>query len=373
MYCLTDEQIEYILNDIRRNGVEMEDLQLNLLDHICCIVEQQLEDDGDFERFYQETIRQFYKKELREIEVETIYLLTYKNYYGMKRTMIVTGAFSAVAFIFGSFFKVMHWPGANILLVLAIVSVGLIFLPLLVLLKTKEQKSSRDKVVTTIAAVTGILFSMSILFTVMHWEGANMLWFTTIGTSMFLLIPTYFFTGIRNPETKTNTIVTTVLMIAMTGLTFTMLRVHRPKLQLMDSYAKNEQLLKNMQQRIQDTDDSLVRDINNICTQMKADVLMRDIGTRTLPENTSGIYVEEVSMGNYPTLMDIPQQLAKLKSDFIEYNNRATNGMKLPVDHVLFNLDAYELRGYSNFYMLNNLTQLQMFLAEAESNKLALK
>ena len=44
MYYLSDQQIEYILNDIRRNGVEMEDLQLNLLDHICCIIEQNLEE-----------------------------------------------------------------------------------------------------------------------------------------------------------------------------------------------------------------------------------------------------------------------------------------------------------------------------------------
>ena len=52
MYSVNDKQIDYILNDIRRRGVEMEDLQSNLLDHICCIVEQNLDSDGDFEDFY---------------------------------------------------------------------------------------------------------------------------------------------------------------------------------------------------------------------------------------------------------------------------------------------------------------------------------
>ena len=42
MYCITEQQIEYILNDIRRNGIETEDLQLNLLDHICCMAEHNL-------------------------------------------------------------------------------------------------------------------------------------------------------------------------------------------------------------------------------------------------------------------------------------------------------------------------------------------
>ena len=59
MYCITDEQIDYILNDIRRNGVETEDLQLNLLDHICCIIEQNLDEYDDFESFYQQIIKQF--------------------------------------------------------------------------------------------------------------------------------------------------------------------------------------------------------------------------------------------------------------------------------------------------------------------------
>jgi hypothetical protein len=90
MYCITDEQIEYILNDIRRNGVEMEDLQLNLLDHICCIMEQELKETDDFEQFYLKTVRRFYNTELREIEEETINLLTFKNYYAMKKTMIVS-------------------------------------------------------------------------------------------------------------------------------------------------------------------------------------------------------------------------------------------------------------------------------------------
>jgi hypothetical protein len=37
------------------------------------------------------TVKKFYKKELREIEEETISLLTYKNYYEMKKTMMVSG------------------------------------------------------------------------------------------------------------------------------------------------------------------------------------------------------------------------------------------------------------------------------------------
>ncbi len=86
MYCLSGKQIEFILNEIKRNKIEMKDLQLNLLDHICCIIEQDLREGDDFESFCKKTIRQFYKNELREIEEETIQLLIFKNYYTMKKS-----------------------------------------------------------------------------------------------------------------------------------------------------------------------------------------------------------------------------------------------------------------------------------------------
>src|SRR5690606_7667439 len=147
MYCLSDEQVDYILNDIRRNGVEMEDLQLNLLDHICCIIEQNLEDDGDFESYYKQVISQFYKNDLSEIEEETINLLTFKNYYVMKRSMIISGVSATFLLLTGSFFKLMHWPGAAVLLVLGMAFFSLVFLPILLILKTKEMKRRTDKLI----------------------------------------------------------------------------------------------------------------------------------------------------------------------------------------------------------------------------------
>jgi hypothetical protein len=85
MYRVSDEQIEFILNDIKQRGVEMEDLQNNLLDHICCILEQEITEENKFETAYQKVIKQFFKHALWEIEEETILLLKYKNYYKMKR------------------------------------------------------------------------------------------------------------------------------------------------------------------------------------------------------------------------------------------------------------------------------------------------
>jgi hypothetical protein len=79
MYTLSDTQVDFILDDIRRHGIRMEDLQQNLLDHICILVERNLEENGDFEQYYSTVISSFYRQEMREIEDETLFLLTHKT------------------------------------------------------------------------------------------------------------------------------------------------------------------------------------------------------------------------------------------------------------------------------------------------------
>lgn len=222
MYVLNDEQVAYILEDIRRNGIESEELQLDLLDHMCCVIETEMLPDNDFEEFYCGILPRFFKRELREIQEETILLLTFKNYYAMKKVMIYSGTFSAFTFIIGALFKVMHWPGAGIILVSSIVIFSLFFLPILSILRVKEQKKTKDKVVITIAAIFGVIICMATLFKVMHWPGANMMWITSLGILFFLFLPVYFFSGFRNPETKTNTVISSILILTAGGLLFTL-------------------------------------------------------------------------------------------------------------------------------------------------------
>jgi hypothetical protein len=75
MYCISDQQIDFIVQDISKHGICTESLKQNLVDHICIIIEENLEENGDFRLFYEATIKTFYTEELREIEEQTSYLL----------------------------------------------------------------------------------------------------------------------------------------------------------------------------------------------------------------------------------------------------------------------------------------------------------
>ena len=141
----------------------------------------------------------------------------------MKKVMMISGAASVIAFIGGSLLKILYWQGAATLIVLGMFLLSFLFLPLLAIIKVRESASVRDRLVAVLGTLVGILYAMSVMFAIFHWPGATFMWLTTVCISMFVLIPVYFFTGIRQPEIRTNTIVTSVLLVGATCLLFLMI------------------------------------------------------------------------------------------------------------------------------------------------------
>jgi hypothetical protein len=372
MYALSEKQIEFILNDIKHRGVEMEDLQLNLLDHICCVIECELQPDGDFESFYQKTIPRFFKKELKEIEEETILLLTFKNYYAMKKSMIISGTISAIMLIMGSFFKIMHWPGAGILLVLGITISSVIFLPLMSILKSKEISTKTDKLIIVLGTIVGILFANFVMFKVMHWPGANVFLFSSISIAFFIFLPIYFFTGIRKPEARVNTITSSVLLVMIIGLQFTLINTRPASKQVqvkMNNHVQAEILLSKMQQNLIDSSvtKKIADDINATCEQIKSLIIENGIGLKAIPKDfeEQSILLEEGNLGD--DFFDKGEGLklfSDLKKDLLQYNELSK--LQVPIEQSILNIELEKVGLYNNYSVLNSITQLQMYIANAE-------
>jgi hypothetical protein len=229
VYELSKDQVDFILEDVRRNGIKTEELQLSLLDHICCVIENEMSPDKNFDDYYRSVLPRFFKKELKEIQEETDLLLTFKHYYAMKKVMLRSGMFSAITFAIGAIFKIMHWPGASALLQLAIISISFIFLPIFFLIKSKEVKVVQQKFIIGFGVIFGILFCLSTLFKIMHWPGASFMWLLALGVLFFLFLPVFFFSGIRNPETKVNTILSSIMVLIAGGLLFTLTAIYGAK------------------------------------------------------------------------------------------------------------------------------------------------
>lgn len=235
MYTISDQQIDFILDDIRGRGIQLESLQQSLLDHICIIIEQNLEAEGDFESYYAAVIKDFYKKELRELEEETLFLLHFKNNHSMKKAMMISGAFSVAAFTGGCVSKILETHLTDFLLFLGFTSFVFLFLPLVFLVKLKEMTVSRDKLVLVSGTVSALLYFFCMLLKFLspgwpnflgpRWPHMDIIWLavwlTAFVIALFVFIPLFFFSGIRKPETRTNTILVSVLLTVFIGMQFT--------------------------------------------------------------------------------------------------------------------------------------------------------
>jgi hypothetical protein len=113
----------------------------------------------------------------------------------------------------------------------------------------------------------------------MHWPFANILWSSSLGILFFLFLPIYFFGGIRNPETKTNTIISSILILTAGGLLFILTNLRASHVneeavfnsddQLLASYAylseqKNSDSLRENQQLLIKKADALCLKIENL-------------------------------------------------------------------------------------------------------------
>lgn len=378
MYVLSEQQIDFILNDIKLRGVEIEDLQLNLLDHVCCIIECELESGGDFEKFYQQTISRFFKTELKEIEEETILLLTFKNYYAMKKIMIRTGAISVAMLIIGSFLKIMHWPGAGALLTLGTFFCSLFFLPLAAIFKIKEVSTKKEKLIVALGTLVVVLFCNFIVFKILHWPGANILLGSSIALAAFVFIPIYFFTGIRNPETKVNTIISSVLLVMAVVMQFTLINTRPVEQELkikMNTYLLSEELLATMKDLPKDSasliaeSNKLAADISSACEKIKYLIIENTMGTLILPKEfqKKGYVLDEAILGpDFSENGKGLKLLSDLKAAVLNYNASQEN--KIPLEQSILNIDADKIGRYNNLSVLSNLTQIQLCLANAQRN-----
>lgn len=383
MYTLSDQQIDFILDDIRRNGIETEDLQYNLLDHVCCIIEHELEENGDFEHFYRETIRTFYINRMAELEEETQSLLTFKHYYTMKKLMIVSGIFAGIVFSSGILFKFSHWPGAGALISVGILSLSFIFLPLYFTLKIQEKKETKDKLLTGLTSLVCIGISLSVLFKVMHWPYANALGLVSLFILMLLFLPVYFITGIRNPDTKMNTILSSILIIGGCGLFLTLVSSPRSvaiKNEIvMSSYLRSEMILQSELKMWKTSNTSeysqrsqLANDIIAQCEALKSEILLRETGCATLVGdhacNNSMELKESMVLDYFSGKGSLQAKLDALTTTIRHYNHQLNKQFQQPIreDDLVLYMNETRTPGY-----INSIIQTEMFVIQNERQLLA--
>jgi len=155
---IIDNNMDRIKADLVNRGLTYDRLLDDILDHICCMIEEQMVAGEDFESSYNHVFDTIGDKRLPEIQHQTLLLLN-KNFQRMKNLTYLFGLSAALVAILGAFFKRMHWPGAGILITAGIVFVIFVFLPLYFVINYREQAEKKNP----LYAIVGYLTLASLL------------------------------------------------------------------------------------------------------------------------------------------------------------------------------------------------------------------
>jgi hypothetical protein len=185
---LTLHDIDQISHDVRRQEITFSHLLDELIDHVCCDVEYEMKKGKSFSEAYLSVKRQMGPRRLKEIQEETLYAVDTK-YRKMKNTMKISGIAGSVLLGFAAVFKILHYPGAGVLLTLGATLLALLFMPSALVVLWKETHSRKRLFLFVSAFLAGSTFIAGILFKIQHWPSANILLSLAVLFAILLFLP----------------------------------------------------------------------------------------------------------------------------------------------------------------------------------------
>lgn len=192
---LTEKQTDSIRRILISEGIQNESLTDDVLDHICCVVELLLKRGKNFDESLKEAIDDLAPIGLEDLEIQTRYLLNSKRIITMKKLMYLMGFLGAATLSVGMIFKLMQWPGANVMSVAGLVALVFIFVPLLAMdyyrYEVSKALSNRFRFFSGVIAT--VLIGVSIVFKMFHLQGASILLIVGGFIFVFAFLPFLFF------------------------------------------------------------------------------------------------------------------------------------------------------------------------------------
>ena len=197
---LSIDNINLIISDVKKQEISFSHLADELIDHLCCDVEDEMLNGLDFTQAYIRVKNKLGKRRLKEIQEETLYAVDTK-YRRMKNTMKISGITGTILLGFAALFKIQHWPGAGIMLTIGAVILAFVFLPSSLRVLWKETHNRNSLFLFISAFIAGFFFILGTVFKIQHWSGAGILLLLAF-TGALMFVPALLVTKLRDQENK---------------------------------------------------------------------------------------------------------------------------------------------------------------------------
>lgn len=184
---LSDQEEAFVKARIERSTISSRALGEDLLDHFCCLIEEQMDQGRSFEEAYQVAWQRICPNGLGEIQRETTFLRNATKIMLMKKLLYTVGLLSSISISAGWLFKLLHLQGGGALFTYGFLALVFLFLPLLALDRYKLVLSSgpAEKLKVLLGFTSALATGLAVLFKLMHLQGAGML--LVLGAFLFAL------------------------------------------------------------------------------------------------------------------------------------------------------------------------------------------
>jgi hypothetical protein len=197
---LSPGQIRAIQSIIDDSNLTMLSLKEDLLDHLCCEVEDSMDKGESFEESLQRAVIKLAPNGLEHIQHETEYLLQSQTIIPMKKLMFLIGLTTSMSMTMGLMMKFLHMPGGEELVNFGFLAFALLFLPMLTFSRYKENpgKLSYEKVKIVFGFLSALFTGLAVLFKMtMDLDISTVMLMTGASIFSFGFLPLQFFTMYR--------------------------------------------------------------------------------------------------------------------------------------------------------------------------------
>jgi len=167
MYILDQEEIFKIENRIINAEVENPSLNIDLVDHICCMVEERVELGMNLKQAEEEVFKEMGEVQLKAIGIETK-LLTQNKFTMKKRTKII-GLVALALAATGFIFKMLHLPGAGVLWGTGILIGAFGFFLMVLVDRFSYEKNGAKRIIVLIGYLGSAFLLLGIGLAFLHW------------------------------------------------------------------------------------------------------------------------------------------------------------------------------------------------------------
>ena len=194
---LNESQIEQIADTVSKSNISSAELKEDLIDHLCCIAEDEMSKGKDFENAYQAVLQQFCPSGLSEIQNGMVFLYTSKSRKRLDRTLYVSGVIALTGILITAVMKILYLPFAQLALMTTFCVVLLVLFPTIII-RMMKQKPGKKRIPFfgfkgVLIHVGALLCIVSAVFHIFHWPGALIILLLATIFCYLAIFPLFFF------------------------------------------------------------------------------------------------------------------------------------------------------------------------------------